>query len=581
MGTHNSDTIRNVVDRLNESFFVPDIQRSYVWLQNPKAKKIEQLFDSLMRGYPIGSCLFWKINRDDIETDNTEEETAAGKLNFQLYEFIENYDVRNTHNRKINVSQIKNNELHIVLDGQQRLTSLYIGLRGSRTLRKPYARSESADLYQTKYLYLNLRHKPQDDAPDDMYEFEFKLPSETRVEDAGTLWFRVSEVMKMENEDAIYEYCDKHNIGRTEENLIKKLYGAICSHTNITYFEETEKNLDKVLKIFIRVNSGGMQLSYSDLLMSLLTATFKSEIRDKMENLVDEIKARGFGCFGRDQVLKTCLMLADCNQVFKLQNFSKANIHKIEERWEDMIESINYALRFLSSIGYAGQLSSGYIATIIAQYLYQHKIHAPSPEDREAMTKFVRVTQMLSYFTAGLDGKLTAIKNMMGADVSFVELMKKMESELNVKVDAAYLEWAVDHVGYGSPAVLPLLQSLYPLLNYGSVTFHVDHIYPRSKYNDKTVGIPRDRLGRENHLFNLQLLEGKLNEEKSAKDPDKWVDEVYADEDKRKKYYEDNYIPEGFELKWQNLLDFETKRKELILNRLKKVFGVTALKAGE
>ena len=65
-----SDNIRTIVDKLNESFFVPDIQRSYVWLQNPKEKRIENLFDSLMRGYPIGSFLFWNLKRSDIETDN-------------------------------------------------------------------------------------------------------------------------------------------------------------------------------------------------------------------------------------------------------------------------------------------------------------------------------------------------------------------------------------------------------------------------------------------------------------------------------------------------------------------------------
>ena len=90
----NNDSIRSIVDKLNESYFVPDIQRSYVWLQNPKEKRIEQLFDSLMRGYPIGSFLFWNLKKTDIETDNSDTEVEEGKLNFQLYKFIENYDVR-------------------------------------------------------------------------------------------------------------------------------------------------------------------------------------------------------------------------------------------------------------------------------------------------------------------------------------------------------------------------------------------------------------------------------------------------------------------------------------------------------
>ena len=85
MSKFNSVPIRDIVDELNVSYFVPDIQRSYVWLQNPREKKIEQLFDSLMRGYPIGSFLFWRLKKDDIETDNSDAEPTSGKLNFQLY----------------------------------------------------------------------------------------------------------------------------------------------------------------------------------------------------------------------------------------------------------------------------------------------------------------------------------------------------------------------------------------------------------------------------------------------------------------------------------------------------------------
>ena len=143
MGTIKSDTIKNTINRVNESVFVPDIQRTYVWLNNPKDRRIELLFDSLMRGYPIGAFLFWSLKKSDIETDEIVESSCSERLNFQLYKFIENYDERNKSNEKINVSQVKSSDLDIVLDGQQRLTSLYIGLRGSRTLRRPYADRKS------------------------------------------------------------------------------------------------------------------------------------------------------------------------------------------------------------------------------------------------------------------------------------------------------------------------------------------------------------------------------------------------------------------------------------------------------
>ncbi len=66
MGVFLDNSIKNVVDELNVRYFLPDIQREYVWLKKADEKKIEQLFDSILRGYPIGSFLFWKLQKEDI-----------------------------------------------------------------------------------------------------------------------------------------------------------------------------------------------------------------------------------------------------------------------------------------------------------------------------------------------------------------------------------------------------------------------------------------------------------------------------------------------------------------------------------
>ncbi len=88
----------------------------------------------MCRGYPIGSFLFWKLQKEDIAKSDEQDEN---KLNFQLYQFITNYDERKPHNEKIYIEQISRDDLSIVLDGQQRLTSLYIlGLKALERLRK-------------------------------------------------------------------------------------------------------------------------------------------------------------------------------------------------------------------------------------------------------------------------------------------------------------------------------------------------------------------------------------------------------------------------------------------------------------
>ncbi len=286
MGVFLDKSIKDVVDELNVCYFLPDIQREYVWLKKADEKKIEQLFDSILRGYPIGSFLFWKLQREDIARSDEQDEN---KLNFQLYKFITNYDERKPHNEKIYIEQINRDELYIVLDGQQRLTSLYIGLKGTRTLKKNRARYDNPNAYEEKRLYLNLKHQPNMDNPEDNYQFEFYAKAPTN--DENHFWFKVGDILEL---GSVWNYAKDHGIEGNALNLLEKLNKAFHTDQLISFFEEKEKNLDKVLNIFIRVNSGGEKLSYSDLLMSILTASFSSDIREKMNELVDALKIKGF-----------------------------------------------------------------------------------------------------------------------------------------------------------------------------------------------------------------------------------------------------------------------------------------------
>lgn len=97
--------------------------------------------------------------------------------------------------------------------------------------------------------------------------------------------------------ESVWNYAQEHDIKGNALDLLEKLKDAFHTKQLISFFEEKEKNLNKVLNIFIRVNSGGVKLSYSDLLMSILTASFSSDIRKKNE--------RVSGCF-KTQRLSKC-----------------------------------------------------------------------------------------------------------------------------------------------------------------------------------------------------------------------------------------------------------------------------------
>ncbi len=564
MGVFLDKSIKEVVDELNVRYFLPDIQREYVWLKKADEKKIEQLFDSILRGYPIGSFLFWKLQKEDIAKSDEQD---SDKLNFQLYQFITNYDERKPHNEKIRIEQIKRDDLSIVLDGQQRLTSLYIGLKGTRTLRKKWAKNDNPNAYEEKRLYLNLKHQPNMDNPEDNYQFEFH--AQKPENDKKHWWFKVGDILELKS---VVNYTREHNLGNEESELLETLNKAFHDKQLISFFEETEKNLNKVLNIFIRVNSGGVKLSYSDLLMSILTASFLSDIREKMNDLVDTLKEKGFPNVGQDQVLKTCLLLVGSNTEFKLKNFNKPNIKKIEDNWEKITESIYNAAELLENFGYAGYLGSAYILSSLAYFYFLNQ--KMDKNDKEQALKFVRNAQITSYFTPSTDTKLNNIANSMKDAQTFESfnhnLAKHQTCPLKITNDA--IEEMMCSSSHA--LVFPILQILYPHLNYKTTTFHIDHIYPKSKFKKENKKLNKDFYKWGNYLFNLQLLEGTENKVKKDKDPESWLKEKYKNQQAIEEYKKRNYIDPNLKLEWENIEKFYREREKTIIEELEFFFFV-------
>ncbi|GAA7924607.1 DUF262 domain-containing protein [Helicobacter pylori] len=561
MGVFLDNSIKNVVDELNVRYFLPDIQCEYVWLKKADEKKIEQLFDSILRGYPIGSFLFWKLQKEDIAKSDEQDEN---KLNFQLYKFIENYDERKPHNEKIRIEQIKRDDLSIVLDGQQRLTSLYIGLKGTRTLKKKRVKNDNPNAYEEKRLYLNLKHQPNMDNPEDNYQFEFH--AKTPENDEKHFWFKVGDILELEN---VWNYAQEHDLKGNALNLLEKLKDAFHTKQLISFFEEKEKNLNKVLNIFIRVNSGGVKLSYSDLLMSILTASFSSDIRKKMNELVDALKGKGFPNVEQDQVLKTCLLLIGKDTTFELKNFNKNNIKEIEENWEKITESIYNAAELLETFGYVKYLGSAYILSTLA-YFYFLNPKMDKNDEKQAL-KFVRNAQIMGYFGGSTDTKLSIIAHSIKEARTFEafnhNLAKHQTNPLKITNDA--IEGMVFFNSHAR--VFPILQILYPNLNHKTTIFHIDHIYPKSKFKKENEKLDKNFYECGNYLFNLQPLEGAENSAKKDKDPEVWLKEEYKNEQAIKEYKEKNYIDPTLKLEWENIEEFREKREEVIIKKLKEV----------
>ncbi len=402
------------------------------------------------------------------------------------------------------------------------------------------------------------------DNPEDNYEFEFH--AKTPENDKKHWWFKVGDILESEN---VWNYAQEHGLKGNELDLLENLSKAFHDKQLISFFEETEKNLNKVLNIFIRVNSGGVKLSYSDLLMSILTASFSSDIREKMNELVDALKDKGFPNVGQDQVLKTCLLLIGKDTTFELKNFNKKNIKEIEENWEKITDSIYNATELLETFGYVGYLGSAYILSSLAYFYFLNS--KMNENDKEQALKFVRNAQITSYFTPSTDTKLNNIANSMKDAQTFESfnhnLAKHQTCPLKITNDA--IEEMMCSSSHA--LVFPILQILYPHLNYKTTTFHTDHIYPKSKFKKENEKLDKEFYGRRDHLYNLQLLESAENQAKKDKDPESWLKEEYKNERVIEEYKKRNYIDPTLKLEWENIKEFRETREEAIIKKLKEV----------
>ena len=139
-------TLRDAVTAIERGDYVlPAIQREFVW----KPEQICRLFDSILQGIPFGTFLFWKVEPASVEA-------------YKFYGFVRDYHERdNPHCPDLGL--VSGRQLIAVLDGQQRLSALNIGLRGSMAIRQPSMWRNNPKAYPVKHLYLNLLSKAEPD----------------------------------------------------------------------------------------------------------------------------------------------------------------------------------------------------------------------------------------------------------------------------------------------------------------------------------------------------------------------------------------------------------------------------------
>lgn len=562
-------------------YLMPAIQREFVW----GTGQIVRLFDSLMRGYPVGSFLLWDV----------KPETAQS---YTFYEFLTKFHERdNPYADKATVPAGAGTTA--VLDGQQRLTSLNIALYGSFAEKKKYAWWNSPDAFPVKRLYLNLVEDPEDEELGLRYDLRFLTDSEAAsgpvTEDK---WFRVGGVLDLANSGpAIMKELETRRIANSGDAFqrLYDLYEAVRVLKPMNYFLVTDQDPDKVLEIFVRVNSGGTTLSYSDLLLSMATNQWRElDAREEVRSLVNELNSnagRQFS-FSKDVVLKTALTIAGADVRFKVSNFTQANMAKVEDAWPQIEGALLRAAILLQQFGYNERnLTANSVIVPIAHYLHlrgasdSYLDSTADAPDRLALQRWVtRSLIKRGIWGSGLDTTLTRIREvLLGNTSGRFPVVKVEEAMAAVGKGLTFTDAEIDellNLKYAGQRTFSVLSVLYPGLDL-SKKFHEDHIFPKSRFTKKRLlaaGIPPEAvdgfLDAYNLLPNLQLLAGTANIEKQDALPADWIASAFPNEEKRKTYVAENDLDE-VSLDLADFLGFFDERRSRIRARL-----IAALGAG-
>lgn len=543
-------SIKEVVNEANYNYYLPHIQRSMVWSE----KQIYKLYDSLLRGYPIGTFLFWKVRKEDKIT----------KLKF-ITDFIKNKQSEiSTDNSK--------DEYNLVLDGQQRLQSFLIGLKGS---------------YNGKELYLNAlcENKGAENDEELIYESKFMKSKEDVIfeKDNGVLWVKIKSFALLDF-NPLYDYVEK-----LKQNYLAELSGLelqllekniknlnfICSNDDIiNYYLEKENNYDKVLDIFIRTNSGGTKLSKADLLFSIIKLRWSDkDAYTEFKDLLNTINNDSFN-FNHDFILKTCLVLIEKDVKYSVNNFGIQNISLIENNWTKIKDSIITTIDLLKNFGINSKkmLTSNNSIIPIIYFTYKNNFKSYSSEDKNNFLNIKKIKKWLltilvtNIFSSQTDELLkrfrSVIKNNNSKEFPLNDLNNALPSGKNISLNFDKFS----KINYKDSKHFLLLSLLYPDFNFNSNNKysipHVDHIFPKSilknKYSDNLI----------NKIGNLQILSSSDNESKNNIPFDEWLntrDDTYNNK---------NYIPLNKELyKIENFEQFIEERTKILYNKFNKIIN--------
>jgi len=534
---------------------LPEMQRRYVW----RSTRVRDLLDSLYRGYPSGAILLWETDSKVPERD------------FSVSQQVSPYSTNK-----------------LLLDGQQRLTSLSSVIRGESV--KVRGRKRPIDIL------FNLEHpdaitlvtEVDEDDDDDEEGVDADASEDEILQRLEQLTFVVAtkklerlphwvSVTKVFHSTSDTDFLKKAGISGFEDPRYDKYVKRLTALRDIANYKyrmdilERTLSYEEVTEIFVRVNSLGAKLRGSDLAMAQITAKWQDSLK-VFETFQEQCTKNGF-----DTEIGTYIRAIVCFATgqSRFLTVNTLGVEQLQKGWDDAVLGIEYAINYMRSnlnIDSTVLLSSPYFILTLAIYGYKHKYHL-EPEQEKKLRQWLLVANAKGRYSRGssesmLDQDLSAI--LRGKDVDgMLDNLKQQFGRLSIEPDD--LAGRTQRSGLFKMMFMVFREDgakdwhtrlAIAFDHSGSqhkLQFH--HIFPKAflakQYETKLV----------NDIANLAFISGGTNRRISAKDPEKYLDEVI--EKQGADLLEKQCVPLDKGLHHVDLyLQFLDRRRKLISDRL-------------
>lgn len=557
----NSITIYDALENIkNGNYVMPAFQRQFVWSMD----QIEKLWDSILLDYPVATFLFWHVDDDNVTWDTYfcnfltevtfDSRKQADSVNYEL----SNIDVAITDTA--------------ILDGQQRLTSLFLSLYGKAYIRQKHARKNNNGGLVTKLLIeLNKNKLTVDEQEYNSKKFDIKFsekvgklsPTQFELKSIVDKKFQDETTRPQAIEAAIANVpADSKEYAR---EILNKLYNKIFVEKLVRFTEIQDMKQDDALEMFVRFNSGGKALRKSEITMSILEAYWPSAKTEFGRLLVGS-----YSGFGSDFIIRSALMLY--GDVVK-SNISRQIAEELKNNWQAFKKAFNNLETILKEMKIeVGRFSSSW--NVLLPIIYFIYYNPDYKNNLEGIRAYLIRAVLFTYFQSGTTSKLQQMKSNINSNDQ--EITVDMLEQMN---DLRVSDGKIEDILNAEKGSRVAGEALYYLSldwinkNY---KYEQDHLHPFERFDgSKPVSVPMDVWkrwrGNRNRLPNLQLLVGRSNASKS----DMRLVDYYndMDDEQRKEFRRQTLIPQEVSLEFEKFDEFYEKRKSILAEKIRELLG--------